>query len=395
MNKIGAKEHGPGTTMDTLDVQAGQSTDEDLVARAELEQALQYMLSTTVEICGADSGLLSILDPKSQAVRWRISVGMEADGFESLEQISFRYASAEREANPATSLERVLGLRSVHSTPVYSRSKERLGVLSVHFKKKLSIAQLEAGMAALSARYVADALEAAQCQQDLRETNRRLQQNVDDSATQLRALALELTRTEQRERKRLAQELHDNIQQLLVAVKMRVSRAFSRNLGVDAQDVIALTDEAISSCRALVVGLSPPFEHGVGLPEILNWLAVHMRNQHGLEVDLKIKDAPQIQSEILRFLLFEVSRELLFNVVKHGKTCKAELSVGRKDGHVFLEVSDQGAGCDPHVLEKTCATSFGLYSIRERLTALGGRLETSAKPGHGCRIRVHLPSNVE
>ena len=101
------------------------------------------------------------------------------------------------------------------------------------------------------------------------------------------------------------------------------------------------------------------------------------------------------ESEELRILLFEAVRELLFNVAKHAETPRAQLSTAAtRDGEVCLVVSDEGEGftpADPR-LEKASAGGFGLFSIRERLELMGGRLQVDAAPGRGTRVTISASS---
>lgn len=226
----------------------------------------------------------------------------------------------------------------------------------------------------------------------LREANELLEDRVAARTVQLRNLALELCQTEQRERKRLAHELHDNLQQLLVAIKINASLVQSRETSTRSlKDIVDLTDEAIGACRSLVMGLSPPIVRDSDLPEALAWLAETMKFQHDFDVVLHVECLDTPLSEEFRSLLFDVSRELLFNVVKHAGVFSAELKCHYNEDAVCVEVEDKGRGCDLELLEGKRKDSFGLYAIRERLATVGGRMETWSAPGIGTRVCVSVP----
>jgi PAS domain S-box-containing protein len=212
---------------------------------------------------------------------------------------------------------------------------------------------------------------------------------------QLRALAGELTLSEQRERSRLAKILHDHLQQLLVAAKFRLAI-----LGKDSEELIKqaikeveeLIDESIASSRSLTAELSPPILHEAGLNAGLSWLARRMTDRHGLLVDLELEDIEPLPDD-LKILLYESVRELLFNTAKHAHTRSAIVNMRRVDGMLQLGVSDQGIGFDPSVMARAgeSGRGFGLFSIRERLELFGGRFEIQSTKGQGSRISLIVP----
>jgi PAS domain S-box-containing protein len=238
---------------------------------------------------------------------------------------------------------------------------------------------------------------------DVTET-RRIAQELEDAnaalarrALQLRALASELTLTEKRERRRLARILHDRIQQLLVAAKLRVAtigRTGDASIHGMSDDVEELLRQAISEARGLTAELSPPVLHDSGLVAGLRWLARWTEEKHGLVVDLTAsEDLPRL-AEDASVLLFESVRELLFNVVKHASATPAIVSVSREaTGNFQITVVDRGPGFDPGALGEWRETSggFGLVSIRERLGLLDGRMDIESAPGQGSRVTLTVP----
>ncbi|MCX5660409.1 MAG: response regulator [Planctomycetota bacterium] len=245
---------------------------------------------------------------------------------------------------------------------------------------------------------------------DLEEANSRLEQRMADRTAdvhrrtvQLQALALEMTQVENRERRRMAQVLHDHIQQLLVAAKMRLESLdkVPYKGGSNFQKFYDILDESIEGCRSLAIELSPPILYTGGLVAALDWLARWMLEKYGLEV-LVVVDAAADPGDIdIKAFLFQTTRELLFNTVKHAGVAQAQIRLRfGEDGLVELEIEDQGKG---FVMENASGTprlgtvsrsgeGFGLLSIRERLELLGGRMEVDAAPGRGTRISVFLPT---
>ncbi len=214
-------------------------------------------------------------------------------------------------------------------------------------------------------------------------------------AAQLRALAGELTLVEQRERSRLANLLHDHLQQLLVAAKFRLTvlgRGTDDVTRQAAKEVEGLIDESIISSRSLTAELSPPILREAGLKEGLQWLARRMADTQGLFVDLELNEIG-ILPEDVKILLYQSIRELLFNVIKHAKTRSAVVNLRQLDGRLQVTVSDQGSGFSPSDIPAPgeAGRGFGLFSIRERLELMGGTLEIQSKPGQGSRFVMSVP----
>lgn len=237
------------------------------------------------------------------------------------------------------------------------------------------------------------------------ELEQRVQQRTIElkyRVDQLSRLSLELTTAEQRERRRLAEVLHDHLQQLLVGASMQVDLLREREEDADHAEKLGVIHgilaEAIQSTRSLAQDLSPPVLYRGGLRAALKWLADQMRQKHKLAVAIEDEEIPENLPESLAIMLYTSARELLFNVVKHARTLKALLRVGTSDDGIWLEVVDRGQGFD---VEKSLSQhgelfeGFGLLSIRERVELMGGRLHVESRVGHGSRFRIQLPLDNE
>lgn len=226
---------------------------------------------------------------------------------------------------------------------------------------------------------------------------RKAHDDLGIRAEQLRALASELTLAEQRERRRMAKVLHDHLQQLLVAAKFRTAilgRIGDEAVGQGASELEQLLDNAIDASRSLTAELSPPILHEAGLGAGLEWLARWMDQKHGLRIELSIEEKLPSLAEDAVILLFESTRELLFNAVKHAHVRTAIVSLSSDAGDALrLTVSDLGPGFDPARLKKAgeAGGGFGLFSIRERLDMIGGRMEIESAPGEGSRFILTCP----
>ncbi|RJQ55333.1 MAG: response regulator [Desulfobacteraceae bacterium] len=217
-------------------------------------------------------------------------------------------------------------------------------------------------------------------------------------AEQLSRLSSELTLSEQRERQRFAKILHDHLQQMLVGAKLGLETIALRVTPEHRQPlrhIAELLKESLDASRSLTVELCPPILYEGGLVQALEWLSRWMKEKHRLEVALDADARAVPEGESMKVLLFEAVRELLFNVVKHAGVDSAQVEMIRKDGEdLKITVSDQGAGFDSKNLwESTDPNSggFGLFSIRERLSLLGGRFEVTSTPGGGTVVSLMAP----
>lgn len=381
-----------------------------LAQAPELEVALQRTLETLVEICGAHGGLLYLHQADSKCLSPAAATGIGdalaaslaafashcgesavAHAFVERRTIVVEDATVHEMFAQSRQFIEDTGIRSALCTPILTRGGDVLGVVSVYCNTPRQFHTRDTQMAEMCALHAGDAIVAARAQAELREAKEHLERRVEERTWQLRALATELQDTESRERKRLARELHDNIQQILVAIKMHATMAHLGHGHDGMAQVIRLSEEALRECRALVIGLSPPVLQDADLPAALNWLARKMNEQHGLQVELCIQHPLPSIPEDLRSLLFEVTRELLFNVVKHAEVTEALVTLWAESENLCLEVLDRGRGCDFDVLARGNEESFGLFSIRERLNVLGGSFEADSAPGKGCRIVVCVP----
>jgi CheY-like chemotaxis protein len=209
-------------------------------------------------------------------------------------------------------------------------------------------------------------------------------------------LAQELTQAEQRERQRVAHVLHEHFQQLLVGARFSLSTVHAKD--ADSQESLRRTDqvlaEAVEASRSLAVELSPPILRYGGLAPALAWLAQWMQEKHSLKVHVVVEPHILMPAEEVQVLLFQAARELLFNVVKHAKVDRAKVELKHEDHRLLrLSVSDKGAGYDPEQAASKTRTSggFGLFSIRERLSFLDGRVEIQSAPGAGTCISLLVP----
>jgi PAS domain S-box-containing protein len=218
---------------------------------------------------------------------------------------------------------------------------------------------------------------------------------------QLSRLASDLTLAEHHAREELAKMLHDGLQQLLLVAAVNLDQQLKRDaqLGVASDELVVQArsglDEAIAAARSLSIELYPPVLQSSGLPAALTWLAEQTRKKYGLDVQITADPAANSARKDIRTLLFESVRELLINAVKHAEADRVAIELALDpDDALRITVTDEGVGFDPAGLldrAKTGRVGWGLFSIRERLTLLGGRFEIESAPGKGTIFRLIAP----
>jgi PAS domain S-box-containing protein len=246
-----------------------------------------------------------------------------------------------------------------------------------------------------------DITERKRVEETLRELTRTLESKVADRtaelrhrAQQLEKMTLDLSETEDRERRRLAEILHNDLQQELAAAKFQVQRMRHQvrhdvSLQATAAQADYLLKEAIAKSRSLSHELSPTVMRHADFAETLRWLANEVQAKHGLAVHVAADSTVRCESEVIKSLLFRAAQELLFNVVKHAGVWEARLRVRQCDRCICLSVSDRGRGFDPRALEEIAG--FGLLSIRERVELLKGRMKIRSAPGRGSAFFITVP----
>jgi len=240
-----------------------------------------------------------------------------------------------------------------------------------------------------------DLTERQQAEEALRLLNETLESRVEERTEQVRSLVRQLTDSEQAERRRISQILHDDLQQRLysmsfqlAAARQKIDEGEHQRLSQILVELGEALNGAIETARSLSVDLSPPVLHQEGLVEAIQWLASQMKQLHGLSVTVQAEGEPPQLDEDLRVLIFQTVRELLFNVVKHAGVATAIVRLTQIDGQLRIEVSDNGRGFDMNAQRRQ--DSQGLLHIEQRLQLVEGRLEVRSSPGEGTTVTLYF-----
>lgn len=234
----------------------------------------------------------------------------------------------------------------------------------------------------------------------LKQLNETLEQRVaertelaDARSRQLQRLTVELIEAEERERRRVSELLHDDLQQLLASAKFHLEGArLSASPAPSLSRAEGLLKESIDKSRRLSHELSPPVLHHADFLEALSWLSRHMATQFGLEIELDAETGFRIPNTPLKMFLFRAVQEFLFNVVKHAGVKSAKITLSSSVKGAVISVTDRGKGFSPENLEQTRSEAgLGLRSIRERANYMGIRLFIESAPEKGSAFTLVIP----
>jgi PAS domain S-box-containing protein len=214
---------------------------------------------------------------------------------------------------------------------------------------------------------------------------------------ELRSLAWQLSLAEERERRRIAMEVHDRIGQTLVVCRMKlgelVESAPSILFAERLDEIHTLIKQLVNETRSLAFDLSSPLLYEVSFEAAVEQFAEQMQVQHSVPISFEDDEQPKPLDNDVRVLLFQAVRELLMNIAKHAHAHHARICLKKYGGYLRIIVADDGVGFSTSKIssDKGRTKGFGLFSVRERLHYMGGHMRIKSKPGCGTRITLEVP----
>jgi len=267
---------------------------------------------------------------------------------------------------------------------------------AVFTPERIKILSLLASQAAISLENSRLYENVIQNEKELREVSAKREEESLRYQDQLRSLSSELSLTEERERRRIASDLHDRIGHALANASMKL-RLLKNSVSTSTasrhiDEIHLLIDQSIQDTQTLTFELSPPILYDLGLEAALDWLTEQTQKQHDIAVEFIDDDTYKTIDESLRILLFQATRELLHNVVKHARASLVRVSIAKKENFVRIVICDNGVGFEATRKEKDVKKGgFGIFSIQERLKHQGGRLEIKSDPDTGSSVTIISP----
>jgi signal transduction histidine kinase len=227
-----------------------------------------------------------------------------------------------------------------------------------------------------------------------RATAEELERRVAERTEQLRLLASDLEAAEDRERRQVARDLHDDLGQTLAAARIRLATLCEDRrpeVQAKANEVGRLIDEASRSIRSLAAQLAPAVLNELGIVPALDWLGEEIGRAFGLKVTVADDGLPKPLDQDARSIVYRAVRELLINVAKHAGTDAATVESETRGNQMLVRVADRGRGYSPAATVAGSPRGLGLISVRERLSLIGGKAEIGPNPGGGTLGLLAVP----
>jgi two-component system sensor histidine kinase UhpB len=228
---------------------------------------------------------------------------------------------------------------------------------------------------------------------------KQAEQKLWESEQNLRYLASRLLTTQERERERISRDLHDDLGQSLMTLKLGlqgIKRKLPQELSGIRQDLhseIGSINTIVEDVRRLSKDLRPSILHDLGLMIALKRLLKDFSQHHGSKLSLKIDDIEELFSSEGQLIIYRLFQESLTNIAMHAEATKVTISVQKMNGRVDFSVEDNGRGFDlPQAMAPTPSRQgLGLVAMEERIRMAGGSLEIRSQEGRGTRIFFSLP----
>jgi two-component system sensor histidine kinase UhpB len=221
---------------------------------------------------------------------------------------------------------------------------------------------------------------------------------IEANQGQLRALSIKVITAQEEERRRLARELHDDTSQALASLLIQLERMEGAipeelvELKQRLESARELTLQTMDGLRLLVADLRPLVLDDLGLVPAIRWYAKNRLESEGIDVEFDADPAQPRLAPAVEIALFRIAQEAISNIVRHADASLVRLSLSC-NGEVSLVVEDDGSGFDERaVVASPRGDHMGLFGIRERVAALGGRLDVASAAGRGTTLRVDLPA---
>lgn len=282
--------------------------------------------------------------------------------------------------------------------PVAHYMDDRVAGWRENFIYKLSSGEIVA--------FYTDETERIQALEELKRTRDEMEEQVlertrelEKANEQLRSLSKELFLTEERERHLIATDLHDSIgqSQALIKIKLAALRNSKDEKNGLLDEISDLLEKTIHQTRSLTFEISPPVLYKFGLSAAIEWLVEKIDNDSEITVEFINEANPRLDDNSA-VLLYRAVRELMMNSVKHAHARNMCATIRNNERNVVITIQDDGVGfdaCEIGSKMRTNCCGFGLFSVGERLSHLGGNFRIESKPGMGTLVTLTAPLKMD
>ncbi len=397
----------------------------DVLAQLDVSELLEALLTRGAHLLGARVGAFYVYNAKSGMVRnvanyntsrdWAGTTLRPGQGLIGSVILTGKPLVVNDYENWSGRVERFAGIPNTRMVGVPLRSRNQIigGIVVANPAQARLFDHNDAWLLSLFADLASIAIRNAELHTRVEELNRRLEQKVEErtrelaeatdeitaQAEQLRSLLVGITRVQDKERARIANDMHDGVVQLITAVRYELQAAkvaLASGLAAAVQeklnaarDVLEEMDEEI---RRVIYDLYPPILDVEGLVSALQKHVSRFQEVSGVACQVQVKGNPYQLPSPLKIAVFRVVEEALYNIACHAKAETASVALDFRPAMLCVIVQDDGRGFRYERWAGTCdGKHWGLPGMKERIESHGGKMEVWSKPGHGTRVSFWLP----
>lgn len=228
-------------------------------------------------------------------------------------------------------------------------------------------------------------------------TRREAEESLRSAHAQMQTLSRQLMQVQERERRQLAHDLHDEIGQAVTAIKMNLQTmqrvADTSNIQDTLNDSLGILDKILQRVRDLSLDLRPSLLDDLGLVPAVRWYVERQAMRAGLVAEVKAENVSQDLEPDMAVACFRIVQESITNILRHAKATKIHVTLRQEEHSLDLCIKDDGIGMSAREMPGTAAvrSTLGLLGMQERAQALGGRITIQSLPGQGTEVRVRIP----
>jgi len=223
-------------------------------------------------------------------------------------------------------------------------------------------------------------------------------QRAEAAEKELRRLSRQLVQAQEEERKTISSELHDEVGQMLTALRIELKSLQELRAGPQAEfeehvnGAKQLTEQSLRALKDMAMGLRPSMLDDLGLGSAVQWQARQFSKHTGIPVNVQVDDIPADLPERHRTCVYRLVQEALTNSARHARAKTIHVGVAARDGQLSVAVKDDGVGFDAAVAS---GRGLGLIGMQERVMELGGELTLASQAGKGTAVSATIPLQQE